>query len=38
MSIKVVIVFLLFIVFLGLVSGPAFRRFLFRMLGISRRK
>lgn len=37
MSIKIVVVFLLFIVALGLISGPGFRKFLYKVLGISRR-
>lgn len=36
MSIKAVLLFLLFIVVLALVSGPGFRRFLMLLLGISR--
>lgn len=36
MSIKAVIVFLLFIVALALFSGPGFRKFLFAVLGIKR--
>lgn len=37
MSVRIVIVFLLVIVGLALFSGPGFRRFLKKMLGISRR-
>lgn len=34
--IKIVITFLLFMVVLALVSGPGFRRFLAKLLGIKR--
>lgn len=37
MSIRVVLVFLLVIVILALVSGPGFRKFLLKLLGINRR-
>lgn len=37
MSIRAVILFLLIIVVLALVSGPGFRRFLLKLLGIDRR-
>lgn len=37
MSIRVVILFLLVIVALALFSGPGFRRFLLKLLGISKR-
>lgn len=37
MSIRAVALFLLIIVVLALVSGPGFRRFLLKMLGIDRR-
>lgn len=36
MSIRVVVIFLLVIAALALVKGPAFRRMLARILGISR--
>lgn len=37
MSIRAVVLFLLIIVVLALVSGPGFRKFLLKMLGINRR-
>ncbi len=37
MSIRIVILFLLIMVALALFSGPGFRRFLMKLLGISRR-
>lgn len=35
--VKLVITFLLFMIILALVSGPGFRRFLMKLLGINRR-
>ncbi|SIT04842.1 hypothetical protein SAMN05421772_11442 [Paracoccus saliphilus] len=37
MSVRLVIVFLLVMVILALVSGPGFRKFLLKLLGINRR-
>lgn len=37
MSIRAVVLFLLIIVVLALVSGPGFRKFLLKLLGIDRR-
>lgn len=37
MSVRLVILFLLIMVALALFSGPGFRRFLMKLLGISRR-
>lgn len=37
MSVRFVIVFLLIMVILALVSGPGFRKFLLKLLGINRR-
>lgn len=37
MSVRIVILFLLVMVALGLFSGPGFRRFLKKLLGFSRR-
>ena len=37
MSIRAVILFLLIIVVLAIVAGPGFRRFMAKVLGISRR-
>lgn len=37
MSVRFVLVFLLIMVILALVSGPGFRKFLLKLLGINRR-
>ena len=37
MSIRAVVMFLLIMVVIALVSGPGFRRFLLKLLGINRR-
>lgn len=37
MSVRVVILFLLIMVVLALFSGPGFRKFLLKLLGLSRR-
>lgn len=37
MSVRIVILFLIVMVAMALFSGPGFRKFLFRLLGINRR-